>query len=170
MPTLYEISTQFQQIECELVENEGELSPELEKFLTEMVAQREEKLEGYGRYIAEVENRAAARKAEAARLSALAKRDEGITKLLKDRLLKCFQVNDWKKVETPSFSFTLANNGGALPMIVNPEWELDPAKAPEQFHKIAIQIDREAIREALRNDEKVPGCAMAERGQHLRIR
>jgi len=49
-------------------------------------------------------------------------------------------------------------------------WEEMPATAPEAFHRRVIELDKQAIREALEGGEEINGCAIVERGTHLRIR
>ena len=66
--TLYSINEEYLNILAQIEENEGELTPELEKALAINEEQHEAKLEAYGHIIANYRAEAEACKAEAERL------------------------------------------------------------------------------------------------------
>lgn len=174
MRTLYEISNDLLALDVALAECGGDISNEageqLEAWFDALGEECDAKIDAYCALIREMESRADAREVEAKRLAALAASDANNAKRLKNRLKSFLEFHQMKKLETERFRLTVAADGGVLPLIVPEPWECDPAIAPEQFHRHVVQLDRDAIREAIRNDEAPEGCALGERGSHLRIR
>lgn len=173
--TLFQIGDDIQALDDLLFEMEGEVTDTdieavIDHWLQENKDNLNAKIDGYCTLIREREALAKARQEEAQRLSILAQYDTNRATRLRARLKAFFDLQGIAKLETRHHRLTIANNGGTLPLIVNSAWLADPANAPEQFHKVKIEIDKEAIREALRNDEPVEGCAVGERGTHLRIK
>lgn len=128
------------------------------------------KIDNYAAYIRELEARSIARQYEAGRLEALAKTDTNRIASLKARLKLYFEAHGLTKLETPRFKVAIQKNGGIVPLVVPPEWEAEPASAPEAFQRRVILLDKEAIREAIRNDEEAHGATLGERGSSIRIR
>jgi hypothetical protein len=175
MPTFFEISEDIRALHDLLVECGGELTDEqseiaIDEWLAEANATVERKLNGVGWLIREFEAKADAREQAAKALMALAGADGNQAKQIKERAKMFLEMCGLTKVETEHFKFTIAANGGALPLIVPPGWEAEPASAPEAFHKVEIRLNRDAIREAIRNDEETHGAKLGERGTHLRVR
>lgn len=175
MRTLFQISNDLLALEAILAEVGGEITDDdagaaLEKFFDELGAERDAKIDNYCALIRELEARAEAREAEAKRLTALAGSDANNAKRLKNRLKAFFEIQEISKLDTARFRVAVQKNGGALPLVIPAEWDDDPAAAPEAFQRRTIVLDREAIREAIRNDEETHGASLGERGTHLRIR
>ena len=173
--TLYEIGEDVRALNEMLEELGGDISePEIEAafdvWFAEVKTNQIAKVDAYCALIREFEAKSDARANEAARLLKLSHADSDAADRLKKRLKWFMDATEQAKIETPRFKVAVQKNGGTIPLIVNPAWEADPASAPEQFHKVRIDLDKEAIREAMRNDEAVEGCAIGERGTHLRIR
>lgn len=175
MPTLFQIADEISALHDLLTELGGELpdaeaEAAIDQWLAETDAALETKVDGYCGLIREFEARSEAREIEAKRLMALAGADGNQAKRLKARLKDFFESHGIAKMETPRFRVSVQVNGGAVPLIVPPAWEQDPAEAPEAFQRRVIQLDRDAIREAIRNDEETHGASLGERGSHLRIK
>jgi hypothetical protein len=173
--SLFDISDDLLALEEILSQVGGEITDDdagqaLERFFNELGAERDQKLDNYGALIRELESRAAGRAEEVTRLEALIASDNNNVKRLKRRLKAFFEIHQIKKLDTRRFRFSVQANGGALPLIMPEEWERDPASAPEAFHRARIELDKEAIREAIKNDEETHGAQLGERGNHLRIR
>lgn len=174
MRSLFQISDDLLALEAILSEVGGEITEDeagaaLEDWFNELGAERDQKIDNYAALIREFEARAEARESAAKGLMALAATDANNARRLKDRLKGFFEAHAIKKLDTPRFRVSVQANG-ALPLIFPGEWQDDPANAPEAFQRRVIQLDREAIREAIRNDAEAHGAALGERGFHLRIR
>lgn len=173
--TLFEISDELAAIEELLTENDGEITSDaageaLEAWFDELGEARDAKIDDYCRLIATVTARANARTEELTRLGALVDTDENTIKRLKIALHNFMIKQGITKLETPLHRLTIAKNGGKAPLILPEEWREDPASAPEQYHRAVIHLDTELIRADLAGGEEIPGCAIGERGTHLRIK
>lgn len=174
--TLFEIDQELTGLEQFLTQLGGEITDDeafeaaIDAELARIKGNLADKLEGYCWLIKEFEARATARKAEAARLSQMAALDEKNVERLKSRLKVFFDAHQITKQETASFKIAIQKNGGAAPLTVPPEWESDPASAPEAYQRRVIQLDKFTIRAGIEAGEVIEGCAIGERGAHLRIR
>lgn len=175
MRSLFTISDDLLALADLLTETGGEVTADesgaaLEQWFDALGTERDAKLDNYCALIAELNARSEARRAEAERINQLADADANAAANLKKRLHSFFVLQGLKKVETSRFKITLANNGGALPLIYPEAWRDNATNAPEQFHKRIIALDTSAIRAAIDAGEDVPDCSLGERGQHLRIK
>lgn len=170
--TLYEIGDDLRAIEQLLIDAAGDggditdAEAQLDQWLAESEGNLKTKIDRYCALIREFEASAESRKAEAARLSALAKSDAGHAARLKSRLQWFFETQNLDKLKTDRFNVSLANHGGKLPLIVN----VDGKTLPPRFQQVSIDPNKDAIREALESGEAVNGCQLGERGRSLRIR
>lgn len=175
MRTLWQISDDLEALASLLDGLEGELTEDqagqaIEKWFDEIGAERDQKVDNYCALIRQYEADSAARLFEAGRLEALAKADENKAKALKKRLQGFFEKHGIAKLDTARFKVAIQANGGALPLIVPEGWRTDPKLAPARYQRVHVELNLEEIREAIRNDMAPEGCAMGERGRHLRIR
>jgi Gp157 protein len=171
--TIFEIGDDIRALHDLLTEIDGdvtEFEAEIDKWLAENKANLQNKLNSYGVIISEFSARAKARTEEAARIAALAQFDENQAERLKKRLKLFLESIGETKVETTRYKFAIQRNGGKAPLVVPEEWEREPAKAPERFHRLKVELNRDQIREDLENGEEVEDCAIGERSTHLRIR
>jgi len=172
--TLFEISDELAAFEELLTENDGDISDAagetLEAWFDQLTDARDAKIDDYCRLIASVTARANARTEELARLGALVDTDENTIKRLKTALHNFMLEQGVTKIETPLHRLIIAKNGGKPPLVVPEEWQEDPASAPERYHRRVVKLDVEAIRADLLGGEEIPGCAIGERGTHLRIK
>lgn len=170
--TLFDLSSEILQLEAQLDDEllTDEQCQNLVDAWLDAQGDVEHKLDNYAGLIQELEARSEARAAEARRLVARANADGNKAQDLRERLKIYFQRHELKRFETPRYNITLAGHGGQLPVIVPPEWDDDPASAPEAFQKRVIQPDKTAIREAIRNDQEAHGAGLGERGSSIRIR
>jgi hypothetical protein len=175
MPTLFQIADEISALHDLLTEAGGELPDEqaeaaIDEWLAETDAAVEKKVNAICWLLREFEGRSDVLEVEAKRMMALAGADGNQAKRLKARLKAFLEMCGLSKLQTEHFKLTIAANGGVLPLIVPAGWESEPASAPEAFHKVEIRLNRDAIREAIRNDEEAYGAFLGERGDHLRIR
>jgi hypothetical protein len=175
MPTLFQISEDVAALHDLLTECGGELpdaeaEAAIDQWLTETDQALESKVDSYVWLIREFEGRADVREQAANALMASAGADGDQAKRLRARLKAFLEICGLSKLQTEHFKLSIQANGGILPLIVPREWEIEPAAAPEQFHKVEITLNGTAIREAIRNDEETHGAYLGERGTQLRIR
>lgn len=164
--TLYDIDASLEELEALLVASGGEITPEMEEAYADLFAITREKLDAYAALIAEMEARAEVRTAEAKRLSVLAGRDHKAAARLRERMLWFFQQHGLKKEETARFTITLARHGGKAPLVI----EVAPEDLPQQYQRVNIAPDTEAIRRALEAGQALPYARLGERGHSIRIR
>lgn len=151
---LYETSNAARELEAMLTESEGELTAEMEGHF-DILAQQAENLpaaiDDVLSLVAEIEHRAAARKAEADRLKARAKRDEAVAEWFKVQVLRAMQAQGMKKVESPRWRATAAMPGG------KPALEIVDA-IPEDYYREVVtrEIDKDKIRAALESGQTLP--------------
>lgn len=162
---LYEITEDLKQIEdlfLNAVDENGEprdLTPEEDNFLKECLTLSEdelkEKLEGYGKIIANLKFDADTIKAEAdlikkeyERLSAKAKAAENRVTSLKSYILWAFNTLQIDKVKTPSFTVFLKKN----PLSLNTD-NVDVSKLDEKF--IIKSVSKSALQQAIKNGDLV---------------
>jgi hypothetical protein len=201
MPTLYEIESDLQALDDLLCEMGGDISdPEVEKAVDAWFAEADSnvttKVNNYCRLLAEMDARAAVRKAESDRLAALAHIDSNASRHLKSRLLGFMQRRAYGRLDCPDFRVSVAKNGGRLPLEIKDVVEKNPAilDGPDRvnFTQTTIALDKERIRAALEQYEAevreeariaedegrepvpipcpVEWAWFGERGQHLRIK
>lgn len=169
MASLYELTQEMKALDELLESAENPDDPAIFDAIQRALAlqdEREIKVDNYCCLIAELNARAAVRKAEADRLAENARRQEAKVKALKLRLMESLNTLGIKKLETERFTVSVANNGGALPLIVDP----DLAEIPEPFQKITVSLDNEKVRAELAAGNELPFAKLGERGQHLRIK
>src|SRR5262245_39468037 len=175
MPTLFQIADEISALHDLLTECGGELpdaeaEAAIDQWLAETNAALEKKVNAVCWLLREFEGRADVLEVEAKRLMASAGADRNQAKRLKARLKAFLEICGLQKLQTEHFKLTIAANGGVLPLIIPSDWDDDPANAPEAFQRRTIVLDRDAIREAIRNDEETHGASLGERANHLRIR
>lgn len=171
MSTLYDIRADLEALEALLYEVGGDVTDEaadaaITAWLEETGEALSKKLDGYAALIRETEIRAASRKAEASRLSDLARADDAAVKRLKDRLRWFFEDRGIQKMETERFRFTLATNGGKPPVILKVPVEC----LPEWAKRVTFAPDLEAIRGEIEKGGTVEFAEIGTPGTHLRIR
>lgn len=192
--TLWEIGSDLEALEALLTEVGGDVSEEeaeaaIDAWLAETSEAEAQKLDRYGALIRSLEARAEIQEAESARLLERARVNRNAVSRLKDRLLMHLDRTGRTKAEGYLYAFTVANNGGKLPLLTD---DVDPMQvaprfrraslvldAPtdetldalrEQCRRLDVMLDGEAIRAALDAGEDVPFARYGERGRHLRIR
>jgi hypothetical protein len=165
--TLFQIGEEIRALAELLMETGGEITdPEAEAAIDEWLAETQVALERKADQVVwlirEFEGRADAREEAAKALMALAEVDRNGARRLRDRLKLFFEIHGLKRLETEHFKLAIAQNGGKVSLIVPAEWEQEPASAPEAFHRIKVELDRQEIEAALSGARKLcPGCGSA---------
>ena len=172
MPTIYEISDDMAALDALLAETGGEITPEAEaafnQFEAELAANLHNNTDAYGALIAEIDARAAARKAEAKRLADRAKADERTADALRERLRFVWETRRLGKVETDRFTVSLAKNGGKAPLDIRCGVEDLPSWAVKT--ETVVTADKDAIRSRLDAGESLDFASLMERGTRISIR
>jgi len=168
--TLFEIGADAQALADLLIEVGGELSSEeeeeaVDRWFAEIGDRLELKVDSYCALIAEMQARADARYEEGMRLTNQARVDQNAAERLKGRLKLFFEMTNRTKLQTPRFTISLAKNGGKAPLIIE-----DEAAVSEDFLKVAVAPDREAIRKALEMGRTLEFARLGNRGTSLRIK
>jgi uncharacterized small protein (DUF1192 family) len=164
---LYETSNAARELETMLTESDGELTAEMEGHF-DILAQQAENLpaaiDDVLSLVAEIEHRAAARKAEADRLKARAKRDEAVAEWFRVQVLRAMQAQGMKKVESPRWRATAAMPGG------KPSMEI-VGDVPPEFTREEIKItpDKDAIRAALESGKTLPFAYLVPKQPYLKV-
>ena len=126
----------------------------------------EDKAEGYAKVIRTLEGDAAACDAESKRLRNKKQTIENNIKRMKTALQFAMQATGKTKFKTALFSFGIQKNPAAVVMD-----EAYIENIPERFLVPQDpQIDKKAIKEALKNGEDLSGLAHLEQTESLRIR
>lgn len=171
--TLFEIGEDLEALDALLAEVGGDVSEEdaeaaVDAWLSELGEERNTKLDRYARYISDVEGRIDAKMAERERLAERIAVEQNRVRLLKARLLEFLRAQGVKKLETDLHAFTVASNGGKIPVVI----DVPPESLPTAYRKVQMNYsaDQEAIRMALDAGLPLGFARYGERGQHLRIR
>lgn len=173
MRTLYEITDDMQALDALLDEIGGDVSDEdveaaITAWFDSLDAEWEAKLDGYAAYIRNRTALAEARKAEAARMAALARRDENSVGWLKRRLMEAMQARQCKKLDTARFSISVCKAGGLPAVDIH-----DPASLPADCIRIIPERrepDTDIIRRRVSAGEEIPGVTPKPRSFYVRIK
>ena len=164
--TLFQIGEHFNVLEELFSETEGEITEEIDQWLSEYEGKQADKVDAYCYLIQKFTDIAE----EAKRLAARSTSYQNKAKGLKDRLKMYLEAQGKQRIETARFTITIAGNGGKRPVELH-EF-VQPGELPDPFVRIVKEPDMNRIREALEaGDEFVHQFAfLRERGTHLRIK
>lgn len=168
MSTLWEIDHQLSAAinQLEAMEGDEPLADVFESYVAELQDERDDKIANWGRFILYQESLADAAQAEADRIRKLAETRRNRAKSMKDCLKLYFEREGLKKIETATAVVSLAKNGGKAPIKL-PD---DLSELPDDYTYPIFKPDLDRIREDLEAGETIPGCALLQREQHIRIR
>jgi len=163
--TLYELGAELNELQDQLVANDGELTPELEKKLDDLDLAFKVKAERVAKMVRILNARAQVVTSEVDRLKALAKTRSDASKSLKDYLLRWMIATNHKKVDTDLFTIAVQKNG--RPSI---HFDGDAENLPIPLRRTTIELDKKAALEAHKEGIKLPDSITVTQGFHLRIR
>lgn len=165
MGTMYELTADYMTV-LDMAQD-PEIDPQaITDTLEAIGGEIEIKAENTAKVMKELEAEAAKIKAEEQRLNARRKTIENNIEHIKTRLYDAMKTTGKTKFKTALFSFSIAKNGGKIPVVV----DVDCSELPDDFVIISEKPNLEAIREYI---EKHGTCAYAhygERGESLRIK
>lgn len=162
MATLYELTEEWQQLIAMM--DDPELDPQvLQDTMEALEGELEDKVDGYGKVIREVEAQKAALKAEIDRLTARSRAIDKNLDRLKEAVKQAMIATDKPKIKTALFTFSVAKK----PASVVVDKELN--EIPAFYQKVSYAVDKTKIKDALKAGEQLD-FAHLEQGEALRIK
>ena len=158
---LYEIAGQYRAVLEMEPENDDELAAQM-NALDELGGELTVKADNIVRYMRNLNAEAEALKAEETALYKKRKAVENKAERLKAYLAAQMTLCGLKELKAGLFKLRFQPTAPAISII-------DVFAVPEKFHRVKIEIDKLAIRDALKNGEEVPGIEV-QRGEALVIR
>lgn len=154
--SLYNINEEQRLLVNQLIESEGELTPELEEALEMNQKNRNQKAVAYLEVISRQEATVKMIEEEIKRLQALKKTKTNIVTRLKDNLLNCVKAFGAFEVGTLKFG-----TRKSTVLIVDDE-KID--KIPNEYKTkvTTIKVDKTAIKKALKDGAELEGCRLQE--------
>ena len=163
MAKLYEIVAELQDF---VTQNEGlEDEQAYRDTLEGLQGELDDKVSQWARCIKNLEGERDAIKAEGDRLTKRARSIDNEVKHMKDTLLMYLKAAGVSKAGDAVIKASIVKNGGQAPL----EIDLIPVDLPEDFQKITIDADKEAIRAALEGGQQLEWARIGERGEHVKI-
>lgn len=173
MPNLWQLGGDILALDALAEETGGEFSPEEEAAWVAMgeslYADEAAKADQHAAWIRKLESEASAQRAEAEQYLKRATTRENRVKRVKSLWRAHLEATGRKKIESATGRvIAIQANGGRKPVFID-----DGVKAtemPEEFQRVTVDFDREAIYKALADGKEVPHSQLGEAGTHLRIR
>ena len=154
MKNIYNITNEFLQLEAQLIENGGELTPELEQSLIINKDELQHKSIQSGYVIKSLSDNVDAIDNEIKRLQAMKKVNENAIDRLKDTLSSAMQLFGIPELKTPTLKINFRKSEQVIVHDVN--------SLPQMFKTIKVteQPDKIKIKEAIKQGEDVIGCEL----------
>lgn len=174
--SLFNITEEILTLDEMLDDVDGDVSDGAEAivaaFLAETDTALEAKVEGYCQLIGQKKATAKARKAEADRITALAKADVARASFLTARLKEAFETLGISKLETATHRVSIAKNGGLLAMEYDEAFLRANPGSAYLFEAVDPKLNVAALREAVELEPDIfAGIASFKpRGSSLRIK
>jgi hypothetical protein len=159
---LYELADAYERIAEALIENGGELTPELSAELDAIEGAFEAKVERVALYVRNLLATAEAADAEAARLAALARTRRQGAEGLKGYLMAQLDRVEKPKVETPLVVVRIQKN--SRPAI---RWP-DTLPIPKDYQRVTVSLDGQKAYQDFKAGA-LPKGFIVEQGRNLRI-
>lgn len=152
--SLFQIENEFAELANQLIENEGELTPELEKSLRITQQELKHKAGGYSKVIKQINAEVSIIDAEIKRLQSLKKTRKNAIDRLKNSLTNAMQTFDIASLETPLTKITFRKSKSV-------EYE-DVEKLPAECIIIEKKVSKTALKSLLEQGEKIEGAKIVE--------
>lgn len=162
---LWELGDELEAIGAEILENGGEVTPELEARLDALSGAWESKVERVALMARANIASGLAADVECCRLEKIKRSHERAAESLKAYLFREMEKVGRPKVETPRARIRIQANGGA-PVI---RWVGKLEDLPETFKRVTVAVDGTAVQEAHKNSALPDGFVVEPRAKHLRI-
>jgi hypothetical protein len=160
---IYKIQNEFQLIIAEVINNEGEITPELETALTINKEQLQSKAVDYCYVIKQLDYDCEQIDNEIARLNKLKKVRSNLTDRLKNTVSSAMQLYDVEKIETPLIKLSFRNSESVE---ITNESQLDACFI---VTKTVTSPDKKAIKDAIKSGQLVCGATISY-NKNLQIR
>ena len=161
--SIYKIQNEFQLIIAEVINNEGEITPELETALTINKEQLQSKAVDYCYVIKQLDYDCEQIDNEIARLNKLKKVRSNLTDRLKNTVSSAMQLYDVEKIETPLIKLSFRNSESVE---ITNEQQLDACFI---VTKTVTTPDKKAIKDAIKSGVFVEGATISY-NKNLQIR
>ena len=152
---IYKIQNEFQLIIAEVINNEGEITPELETALTINKEQLQSKAVDYCYVIKQLDYDCEQIDNEIARLNKLKKVRTNLTDRLKNTVSSAMQLYDVEKIETPLIKLSFRNSESVE---ITNESQLDACFI---VTKTVSTPDKKAIKDAIKSGVFVEGATIS---------
>lgn len=166
MTALYTLTKELAEINDQLINAEGEISPELETRLDAVNLAVEQKSQGIRKWIAVIEGDTTVIDFEMKRLEKMKKIQDNLYERLKAYVKKNMEIANLNTIKTPIGTFTIAKNPDSIEIVV-------PELIPDKFKKVIPEQkipDKAAIKEAMQEGYDVPGAKLITDKTNLRIK
>lgn len=127
-----------------------------------------DKADGYAFVVQRINSDIDSISAEIKRLQERKKAFEARAERIKETLMKSMNAIGRKKIQTATHTFTVAKNGGTIPVVISPFATANDV--PDEFRSVKYDFNKDAIREALEAGEILDFAKLGERGESLRIK
>jgi len=154
MSNIYNITTEFLNLEAQLIENGGELTPEIETALQINKDELQHKSIQYGYVIKSLTDNVDTIDAEIKRLQALKKVNENVIDRLKNTLSNAMQLFGISELKTPTLKLSFRKSEQVILHDVN--------NLPQMYKiiKVTEQPDKMKIKEAIKSGADILGCEL----------
>jgi hypothetical protein len=154
MSNIYNITTEFLQLEAQLIENGGELTEQLEQALIINKDELQHKSIQYGYVIKSLSDNVDAIDAEIKRLQGIKKVNENAIDRLKDTLSSAMQLFGIPELKTPTLKINFRKSEQ---VVVN---DVNALPSDYKTIKVTEQADKIKIKQAIKSGEDVIGCEL----------
>ena len=154
--TIYQIEQSYNQLAEELLDNGGELTPELSEKLAITEEQLQNKSVAYSFVIKQMDADIDTIDAEIKRLQNAKKQREKASEYLKERIKHAMQLFSVNEIKTPLVKINFRKSETVEVDDVN------KLPAPYKVVKVTEQADKAAIKAALKDGVELPGCSIVE--------
>ncbi len=153
--SIFNIEQNYNQLAEQLIDNDGELTPELSEQLAITEEQLQNKSVAYSFVIKEMDADVEIIDAEIKRLQALKKQREKASEYLKERIKHAMDTFSIEEIKTPLVKINFRKSESVEVDDVN------ALPAPYKVVKVTEQADKAAIKAALKDGVEVAGCSIA---------
>lgn len=158
---LYALAGEYESIAAEMVDLQGELTPELEARLDAIEDAFDGKVERTALLIRNLTGLAEAANTEAERLNALASARLAAAKRLKEYVKAAMEVADRPKVVTPLVTARIQNSPASA------KWSGDPQNPPEGYTRTRVEFDARKALDDHKAGVALPDGVSVTQGTHL---